>query len=274
MYMIQDSNATGRLKACAASPWVQLGDCRANAMEMAALLRDLAKQQVSLVLFPELSLTGATCMDLFGQTALRKAALDALRQLLDETAGLPLTVVTGMPVETPRGLADAAVVLAGGRVQGVVPRMYHPEGRSMMSRRWFVPGTELQDVEATLDGRSFSLASGQVFQAGSILFSVEVGADLWAPQPPHASMKDCHLVLVPSAMPCSAGTHEALCRHLAAESARCGCTFLYAAAGWGESSTDLVFDGALLSAANGRTHELSERFFCGPHSMVVSFNLV
>ena len=272
-HMIQDTHVPGIVTALVASPWVQLGDCMANAMEMTVLVRDAARQKASLVLFPELSVTGATCMDLFGQQALRKAALEALRKLMEDTAGLPLTVVTGMPLETPRGLADVAVVLSQGHVQGVVPRMYHPTGPSMLSRRWFVPGTQLQDVEVVLDGRRFPLASGQVFRADRFLFGVEVGADVWAPVPPHAAMQGCNLVLVPSAMPCTAGSHEALCRHLASESARCRCTMLYAAAGWGESSTDLVHDGALLSAADGRTHELGRRMACGVQSAQVAFTV-
>ncbi|MGK7296208.1 MAG: nitrilase-related carbon-nitrogen hydrolase, partial [Candidatus Wenzhouxiangella sp. M2_3B_020] len=173
----------GFVRAAAVAPVLALADPATNAERIAGHLRRLAEQDVSIALFPELCLTGYTCEDLFFSTGLHRAVREGLKTISEATDGL--AAVVGAPWRSPDDrLFNAAVVLADGRIRGVVPKQVQPNYGEFYERRWFASGTGVDQLVEDRDFGRFHIGCNQLFQAGSIRFGIEICEDLWAPRPP------------------------------------------------------------------------------------------
>ncbi|WP_417013974.1 NAD(+) synthase [Alistipes sp.] len=252
----------GYLKAAAAIPSVRVADCAYNGGRIAALVGRAAVRGVEVVVFPELSLTGYTCGDLFLQPALLAAAEEALAELVRSTAEFNTAFAVGMPVAVDDMLYNCAVVAAAGEVLGVVPKRHIPAYAEFYESRWFASGAGRPTVEIELCGQSVPFGTDLLFDIDGARCGVEICEDLWVPTPPSSELATAgaEVIFNLSASPETVGKSDYVRQLVAQQSARTRAAYVYCSAGFGESSTDLVFAGNALLAENGTVLAAAERF--------------
>jgi NAD+ synthase (glutamine-hydrolysing) len=255
----------GFVRVAAVSPELALGDVAKNVAILAREARSQAQCGCRLVVFPELSLTGYSCADLFHTEALRAAAVLGLSELAEQTHDLPTVLVVGLPLLVQDRLYNVAAVLAKGRVLGLVPKSFLPNSAEFYERRWFSPAHTLGTSMTTLYGKDVPIGAELLFEARDVtgfVLGVEICEDLWTVIPPssHLALAGATLLANPSASTEVLGK-ASYRRHLVAQqSARCLAGYVYAGAGAGESSTDVVYSGHCLVAESGILLGESERF--------------
>ena len=245
----------GFLKAAALSPALRVADCGYNAAQIVDAMRQCSQRGVKLAVFPELCLTGYTCGDLFLQRTLQQGALDALDQVLSASIGLDLVTLVGLPLLLHGKLYNCAAVVSGGRLLGLVPKTYLPNYAEFYEKRHFVPGsTQVETVtvcgQQTLFGTSLLFACRQM---PSFVLGVELCEDLWSVLPPSTfhALAGATVIANLSASDETVGKAEYRRSLVENQSARLLCGYLYASAGHGESTQDMVFAGHDLIAENG-----------------------
>ncbi|MBL8862334.1 MAG: NAD(+) synthase [Planctomycetes bacterium] len=253
------------VRVAAAVPRVRLADPASNADSAVRLLREAARRRADVAVLPELTLTGYSCDDLFQQSALQRAALEALGQVVRETQELPLLFAVGLPLSVDAELFNVAVVVCRGQVLGVVPKSYPPNYREYYELRHFAPASHARRREVELLGRLVPFGPDQVFTVEGqerLVVAVEVCEDLWTPLPPSsiASLAGATLVLNLSASNATVGKSDYRRSLVLGQSARCLAAYVYAGAGYGESTTDLAWDGHVLIAENGTLLAEGQRF--------------
>lgn len=252
----------GFVKVAAAVPTVAVADCSANAARIEALMLSAEAAGVAVTLFPELSLTGATCGDLLMQRALLEAAEAALQHLVDVSAELKGAFVVGLPVEVRGSVYNCAAVISRGAIVGVVPKSFLSDHGASNQKRWFAESFGVMCDRVDLCGQSVPFGRELTFTAESVRFGVEIGEDLWAVVPPssHMAPDGAELILCPAAMPALAEKYQYTRALVAQQSARTMTAYVYASAGFGESTTDMVFAGEAIIAENGKVLAEGERF--------------
>ena len=252
----------GFVKVAAAVPHVRVADCFYNIERIAALMRQAVAEGVQVVAFPELAVTAYTCLDLFAQQTLLDNAQRALIQLVADTRELPLLAIVGVPLRTENRLINAAVAFQEGKILGVVPKSYLPNYKEFQERRWFASAFDLRQSTLNLDGTEIPMGNHLLFTSGLLTIGVELCEDLWVPVPPSSllAMEGANLIVNLSASNELIGKHHYLRSLICQQSARCIAGYLYASAGFGESSTDLVFAGNGIIAENGKLLAESPRF--------------
>ena len=244
-----------------ATPDLHLGDPASNAVAHRELAKAAADAGVSILAFPELSLTGYTCGDLFFRDDFLEAAWRALRTLASETADLPLALAVGVPLKCGAGVFNTAVVLSGGQIRGAVPKTYLPTYGEYYEHRQFTSATALP-VSFTLGTGPVPFATNLVFSFKNIRFSVELCEDLWVPIPPSSRLAgaglDCVFNLSASTEFLGKGAQRQL--RVVSQSAVLRCVYALASAGVGESSSDAVFGGQALIAADGKLLKVGNLF--------------
>jgi NAD+ synthase (glutamine-hydrolysing) len=229
----------GFFRIAVATPRLRLGDAAANAQELERLVRAAAMDGVAAIAFPELSLTGYTCGDLFFRDDLLAAARVSLDDFVVRTADLPIVSVVGLPMADDPAIYNAAAVVYGGKILGTVRKRVLPTYAEYYERRQFAPAPP-EEIP-------------QVFDVGSFRFGVEICEDLWASVPPSSLMacRGVDVVFNLSASTDFLGKSRHRRDMARQQSARLGCAYAMACAGVGESSADAVFGGGSLIAANG-----------------------
>lgn len=252
----------GFLKVAAAIPRVEVADCARNAERIAALAEQAARRGAEAVVFPELAITGYTCGDLLLHPTLLDAAEEALAKLVRATRKLPLAAIVGAPLRHGEALYNCAVVFAQGRILGVVPKSYIPAYSEFYENRWFASGAGIAGETIVVAGAEADFGAGLTFSVGGAEFGVELCEDLWAAVPPssHLAAAGARVIFNLSASPEGVGKHDYLRQLVAQQSARTLSAYVYCSAGFGESSTDLVFAGNGIVAENGRILAEAERF--------------
>lgn len=252
----------GFVKVAAAVPHVQVADCFYNIGQIERLMRKASEQNVEIVVFPELAVTAYTCLDLFNQQTLQDNAEKALLRLVAGTADLDLLAIVGAPLRAGNRLVNAAIVFQKGKILGIVPKTYLPNYKEFQEQRWFTSAHELQHETVRLNGRDYILSANQLFKSGAVCIGVEICEDLWVPVPPSSllAMQGANILVNLSASNDLIGKHAYLKSLLIQQSARCIAGYVYASAGFGESSTDLVFGGNGMIAENGTLLAESPRF--------------
>ena len=252
----------GFVKVAAAVPHVQVADCFYNIQQMEGLIRQASDKGVQIIAFPEMSVTAYTCLDLFAQQTLLKNAEQALLKLVSDTADLNILTIAGAPLVTENRLINAAIAFQSGKILGVVPKTYIPNYKEFQEQRWFTSATELRDKTVSIGDRTYPLGSHLLFTAGQVKVGIEICEDLWVPVPPSSllAMEGANILVNISASNELIGKHHYLRSLICQQSARCMAGYVYASAGFGESSTDLVFAGNGIIAENGTLLEESPRF--------------
>ena len=245
----------GFLKAAALSPSLRVADCNYNASQIVSQLQDAAARGVRLAVFPEFCLTGYTCGDLFLQRTLQQGALDALQTVLDASRELDVVALVGLPLLVRGKLYNCAAVLCRGRVLGLVPKTYLPNYGEFYEKRQFTAGsTEIETV--TVCGQEVPFGTSLLFrcrQMPSFVLGVELCEDLWSALPPSTfhALAGATVIANLSASDETVGKAEYRRALVENQSARLLCGYLYASAGHGESTQDMVFAGHDLIAENG-----------------------
>ena len=247
----------GFARVAVAIPRVHLADPRANTDQLLELARRGHERHAAVVLFPELSVTGYSAEDLFHQDALLEAALVALREIVVASEALRPLLFLGIPLRLGDGLFNCAAVVHRGRLLGVVPKSYLPNYREYYEKRHFRAANELRQHEFSLrEGLSAPVGTDLIFSATDIPHlhvAVEICEDLWTPIPPSsfAALAGATVLCNLSASNVTidkAHYRRLLCR---AQSGRNVAAYAYAGAGYGESTTDLAWDGHGMVTENG-----------------------
>ena len=260
----------GYFRVAAAVPTVRVADTRYNTAEICRLTGEAFDKKVSLVAFPELSLTGYTCGDLFHQEFLVSKAEEGVRHIAEYTRGKEITVVAGAPVRYNGRLYNCAVVIRNGSVKGIVPKTYIPASEA----RWFASGAELSchdSLEIRYAGHNCIISPDQLFKIGSRTVAIELGHDLWSPVSPstYASLAGAQVVVNLSADNETASRNQLRKDVICNTSLKNNCAYIYCSCGFGESTQDLVYAGAAYVYENGAMIAEKERY-CTESSMIIA----
>jgi len=256
----------GFIRVAVGIPEVRVADPSFNAAQTIALMEKADRENAVLTLFPELGLTAYSCEDLFHQQPLLDAAVEALRGVLTASETLNLIAVVGMPLQVDHLLFNCGIVLRRGKILGVVPKTFLPNYREFYEYRQFAPAAAARSTTIEILGQA-NVPFGEhlLFQSQEdkrFTFFVEICEDLWVPIPPscNAALAGASVILNLSASNITIGKDEYRHSLVANQSARCLAAYLYAAAGTGESTTDLAWDGHAMVCENGSLVADSERF--------------
>ena len=247
--------------ACAV-PAVRVGDTKKNASDICDFLKRADDQNVDLLVFPEMALTGYTCQDLFFQETLHDGVKRGLREILDASAACPaVTAVVGLPLRIGARMFNCAAVISGGEVWGVVPKTSIPNYSEFYEKRWFASGDELTqdafDIGSLLGEYPKLVPMGQnlLFQIGEgTLVGVEICEDLWTPLPPShlLALSGAEVIVNLSASNETIGKRVYRRELVTHQSASLDCVYAYCSAGSTESTQDLIFSGQSLIVENGK----------------------
>ena len=274
----------GFLRVAAAVPVVKVADTDTNAERICRLISEASSKEVSLVVFPELCVTGYTCGDLFGQQLLIENAEKAVRRIMDHTRGKAVTVVVGAPVRFADRLYNCAVVIRNGNIKGIVPKVYLPTYNEYYESRWFSSGKDFLNGPSSTAGRCLvngkdtvregfhaeikyagfrcNISPDMLFTIGNTTFAVELCEDLWTPIPPSSyhAVAGARLIVNLSA------SNDIFMKHayrqdlVRQQSARTMSAYVYCSAGFGESTQDVVYSGAAMICENGAMLAENGRF--------------
>nr|WP_314433037.1 NAD(+) synthase [uncultured Brevundimonas sp.] len=268
----------GFVRVAAATPISHVGDPRANADEHVALIRQAAEQGVDLMVFPELSLSAYAIDDLHMQAALLDEVQRQIAVIARATDEHDLIAVIGAPIRNGDALYNCAVVIGAGEVLGVVPKTYLPNYREYYEKRWFAPATARTEDVIRLNGETVDFAPGLIFEAANrpgFVFAVEICEDYWAPLPPstRAALAGARILLNLSASNIVIGKADERAMLSASHSARTLSAYVFAASGWGESTTDLAWDGQATIHELGSRLAEGERFALDSHLTIADVDV-
>ncbi|MDR1130481.1 MAG: NAD(+) synthase [Prevotellaceae bacterium] len=278
----------GFLKVAAAIPEVKVADCEFNAGRIMEMIQSADAGGVEIICFPELAITSYTCGDLFFQELLLESAKIELIELVENTSGMDIISIVGLPLMHKDRIFNVAAVFGRGVIYGFVPKTYLPNYNEYYEKRWFSSAKDIADTEIYFDikpvksvGKSFMQYSAYakrsypftpdiIFGDGEIKFAIEICEDLWVPSPPSADhcMAGAHVVFNLSASNELTGKHQYRKALAGQQSARCMAGYVYSGSGWGESTTDTVFSGNALVFENGGLLNEAERFSFSEQTVV------
>ena len=255
----------GFVKAAAVTPKIKVADTKYNAELILDMMKESTRQGAKIVVFPELCLTGYTCQDLFLQERLLQGAKDALMKLVKESASLDAIFFVGLPFEILGKLYNVAAVFSHGEVLGLVPKSYLPNYNEFYEARHFVSGAELATEVVLPDGSSVPADRDLLFvceQMPKLRIGVELCEDLWTPNPPSIShaLAGASVLVNLSASNELTGKDSYRRELVSGQSARLLAAYIYASAGDGESTQDVVYSGHNLICENGNVLAESKRF--------------
>ena len=265
----------GLVRVGAAVPSLALGNVKENMKRHLAMMREAKEKHVSIVTFPELSLTGYTCGDLFFQRRLLDDVTDALLTLKDEMPEEIIAVV-GAPLEIEGALYNCAVVLHKGEIISAVPKTFLPNNGEFYEKRWFQSGDARRDAWAAIPKLKTDVCRHAIFETqDGVRFGIELCEDLWAPLPPSTmlSVSGAEIILNLSASNELLSKREYRQQLISQQSARCQCGYVYVSAGMGESSSDLVFSGHSVIASCGTVIRESEGYLADDYLMTADIDI-
>ena len=252
----------GFVKVAAAVPHVKVADCKFNVEKIESLIAVAEGKGVQIIIFPEMSITGYTCGDLFGQQLLLEEAEMGLMQILNNTRQLDIISIVGMPVVVNSTVINAAAVIQKGKVLGVTAKTYLPNYKEFYEQRWFTSALQLTTNNVRLCGQIVPIGSNLLFETSDTTFGIEICEDLWSTIPPSSSLalQGAEILFNMSADNEGIGKNNYLRSLISQQSARCIAGYVFSSCGFGESTTDVVFAGNGLIYENGTLLAGSERF--------------
>ena len=267
----------GFVTIAAAIPGLKVADVQYNRKQIENLIVKAHAGGAEVVVFPELSLTGYTCQDLFTQQILLSEVERAVMQLLDSTRTLPIISIIGLPIEVGNLLLNCAIIIQHGNILGIIPKTYLPNYNEFYEKRWFASSQDLKPTEIHYAGSVLTVtAEHQLFRTPEgLIFGVEICEDVWAPVPPsnHLTLAGADLVFNLSASNEITGKQRYLKSLLAQQSARTICGYIYAGSGFGESTQDLVYGGNAFAYENGNLLGESKRFSMTPQLIMAEIDV-
>ena len=270
----------GFVRVAAATPVVHIADPKANAEEHVALIKQAGEQGVDLIVFPELSISGYAIDDLHMQAALLDEVERQVRPIVLAAGEAGVAAVFGAPIRNGDRLYNCAVVTANAKIIGVIPKTYLPNYREYYEKRWFSPAPALgEDMPyVSLGGQWMQMAPDMIFGADDhpgFVFGVEVCEDFWAPIPPSTrqALAGARILLNLSASNILIGKADERAMLCASQSARAMAAYVFAASGWGESTTDLAWDGQATIHELGACLASGERFSMESHLTIADIDV-
>ncbi len=272
------------IRVTAAVPTVHVGDTKANVRQILKETDEALAEGAQIIAFPELSVTGYTCADLFFQDSLQSGVAAALTQLTDRTLGENFTLIVGAPVPIGGRLYNCAVVISAGRIAGISVKTFLSNDQGGGEQRWFSSAADLQIREVHAWDIGLTTEQNYIIPAGPDLiyrfacgasFGVEIGEDLWAPLPPSAflALGGAKLIFNISAAGEGAGRRQYRRETIKTQSARLLCGYIFVSAGPGESTTDAVFPGDTILCEKGKVLSEQEEIIAPAHIQTADFDL-
>lgn len=254
----------GYIKVAAAVPSVKVADVNYNLQQIQDIIAAEDANGVEIIVFPELSLTGYTCQDLFQQKILLDAAESAVAELKDFTKGLDIISIVGLPVEVGNILLNCAAVIQKGELLALIPKTYLPNYSEFYEKRWFASSVQLKPTTIDFAGTNLLITSEPTILTTDtgVRFGIEICEDVWAPTPPsnHLAPAGADLIFNLSASDELIGKNAYLKQLVSQQSARLMCGYIYASSGFGESTQDVVYGGNGLIYENGKSLVETKRF--------------
>ncbi|MDE6793131.1 MAG: NAD(+) synthase [Muribaculaceae bacterium] len=256
----------GFYRVASAVPDIKIGDVRYNCESIRNLCAVAKDKEVDAIVFPELCITGYTCGDLFEQPLLMRAAEKEVMNIAKATARDLILVVVGAPVMAFGRRYNCAIALYEGEVLAIVPKSHIPNYNEFYEKRWFESGEGIKNTEIPFAGGMVPFGTDIILQVAEAKIGMEICEDLWTPVPPSSrlAMAGAEIIFNLSASDELIGKHDYLLKLISQQSARCRCAYIYSSAGWGESSTDLVFAGNAIISEDGVVLDSKRRFFTEP----------
>lgn len=265
-------NNYGYIKVAAAIPPVKVGDCNYNVSEIEKMIVRAEGMGIEVIVFPELSITGYTCQDLFRQKLLIDAAEMSVVKLLDFSRQLDIISIVGAPVVVGGLLLNCAIVIQCGEVLGIIPKTFLPNYSEFYEKRWFASSQDLHPTDIRYAGSKIHVTpQPTIFHTYTgATFGIELCEDVWAPEPPSTqlTLAGADIIFNLSASDELIGKHTYLCNLLSQQSARTMCGYVYAGSGFGESTQDVVYGGNAIIYENGKCLNESTRFSLEPQMIV------
>ena len=267
----------GFVKTCAITPKIRVADTVYNGQIIMDSMEEASKAGAKLVVFPELCITGYTCGDLFWQNKLITAAKEELMKIAEKSRELDGIFFVGLPYDINGKIYNMAAAVSGGEVIGMVPKTYIPNYTEFYEARYFTSGQNLCTVEYLPDGTEVEVDTDLIFRCEDmpqLKIAVEICEDLWTPNPPsigHA-MAGANVIVNLSASDENTGKSQYRRELVSGQSARLLCGYIYASAGDGESTQDVVYSGHNIIAENGKILAESKRFTNEPVYMELDVN--
>lgn len=251
----------GFVRVAAAVPKIKLADCAYNSKQIKSLIDDALAEQVEVICFPELAITGYTCGDLFFLQSLQKNALEVLQEICEYIRGQAIVVIVGAPLKVDNNLYNCAFVMTDGEVVGVVPKINLPNTGEFYEKRWFASGRNTSEKIDLWNG-DVPFGSNLLFSTNRFTFGVELCEDLWSPLPPSTQLaiQGAELIFNLSSSNCLVGKNDFRRQMITQQSARVHCGYVYTSSGWGESTSDVVYSGSTYIAENGEMLCEGDRF--------------
>lgn len=259
----------GFVKVAAATPKIRVADCEFNANQIIAQINEAEKNGASLVVFPELCVTGYTCSDLFLQSALLNAAKDAVKKIVFETAELDIISIVGTPIALRQSLFNCAVVIYKGKILGIVPKINIPNYSEFYEARHFTSGKDFDEGLFEFNGfDNVYFGSNLIFacrQMPDFSFAVEICEDLWTPESPSVelALSGANIICNLSCSDDVIGKAQYRRNLVKMQSGKLICGYIYSDSGFGESTTDMVFSGQNIISENASILAESKRFTTG-----------
>ena len=252
----------GFLRIAAVAPEVSVGNVGFNIAKIKEALVRLDSLDVEIAVFPELSLTGYTCADLFHQQPLLTAAENGIEELIELSKELRIDFAVGVPVSAGNAIYNCAAFIGVGRLKALVAKSFLPNYNEFYERRWFSTLPVDVTIVTQFAGTDVAMGSRQIIDSHGTLVGIEICEDLWVPRPPSTDMAlgGAEIILNLSASNDLIGKYAYLKRLIEQQSGSLFCVYAYSGAGFGESSTDLIFDGKAMIAECGSMKKVSERF--------------
>ena len=251
----------GFIRVCAATPDIRVADCQYNEKNIMKLMDEAYAKQISVLVFPELCITGYTCGDLFLQDVLLSAAQDSLKHIVEHSTGMKMLMFVGMPFMHKGKLFNVAAAICGGRLLGLVPKKNIPNYSEFYELRHFTPGGD-ECVDTSLGVKMGSKMLFSCENVKNLVVAAEICEDVWVACPPSTQHAQAGATLIVNCSASDETTGKDIYRRalISGQSARLVCGYVYANAGEGESTQDLVFGGQNLVCENGNVLAQTKRF--------------
>ncbi len=265
---------SGYLRVAGLVPIVSVADCCKNAEAIIDECNKLNEQDVKIAVLPELSITGYTCGDLFKSDTLLNGVRQAVCDIVNASASWNMLILVGIPIQYRNRAYNCAVAISRGKILAVVPKTYLPDYGEFQDSRWWTSGEVRTDI-IDICGSVVPFGTDILFKVGKALIGVEICEDVWAPIAPsvYAAMAGAHIILNLSASNDVVGKYEYLKQLLKSQSQKCCSAYVYAGAGYGESTTDIVFDGKVFIYENGTLLAESRRWDEGIKKEIVDIDI-
>lgn len=267
----------GFIKVAASVPTVKVANCLYNLKQIELSIVTAEDRGAEIVVFPELSITGYSCQDLFRQKLLLEDAEKSVMELLDFTRNLNIISIVGAPIVVGNLLLNCAVVIQKGCILGIVPKTFLPNYNEFYEKRWFASSRDLKPTEIEYAGRNLLLSSTpKIFRTyDGVCFGIEICEDLWAPIPPSdkLSLAGAELIFNLSASDELIGKHSYVESLVSQQSARTITGYIYSSCGFGESTQDVVYGGNAIICENGLQIEKGERFSLSTQTVISQIDI-